>query len=167
MEELCDEDIVNHSLSVSKKAREIADKIRANGYNIDPDFVEIGAILHDIGRAKSHGIDHGIKGSEILRNSEFSEFARVCETHVGAGIDKGEAASLGLPAKDYIPKTLEEKVIAHADNLTEGTNYVPISRTIKRIEDRLGKNHPAARRIKELSDFIEELIKGDQNQRVR
>ncbi|MBU4201681.1 MAG: TIGR00295 family protein [Candidatus Altiarchaeales archaeon] len=157
LKELCAEDIVNHSLAVSKKAREIADRIKANGHDIDPDFVEIGAILHDIGRSKSHGIDHGIKGSEILRNSEFSEFARICEVHLGAGIDKEEAASLGLPARDYLLETLEEKVIAHADNLTADKEYVPISETIKKMEKKLGKGHPAIRWIKELNDFINSL----------
>lgn len=145
-------------MAVSKKAREIADRIKANGHDIDPDFVEIGAILHDVGRSKSHGISHGIKGSEILRNSEFSEFARICEVHLGAGIDKEEAASIGLPEKDYIPKTLEEKVIAHADNLTADKVYVPISETIEKIENELGKGHPAIRRIKELNDFINSLL---------
>lgn len=144
-------------MAVSKKAREIADRIKANGHDIDPDFVEIGAILHDIGRSKSHGIDHGIKGSEILRNSEFSEFARICEVHLGAGIDKEEAASLGLPARDYLLETLEEKVIAHADNLTADKEYVPISETIKKMEKKLGKGHPAIRWIKELNDFINSL----------
>ncbi len=158
LKELCAGDIVNHSLSVSKKAREIADKIKANGHDIDPDFVETGAILHDIGRSRSHGIDHGIKGSEILRNSEFSEFARICEVHLGAGIDKEEAASVGLPEKDYIPETLEEKVIAHADNLTADKGYVPISETIKKMEKKLGKEHPAIGLVKELNDFINSLL---------
>jgi len=158
LKELCAENIVSHSISVSKKAREIADKIKASGHDIDSDFVEIGAILHDIGRSKSHGIDHGIKGSEILRNSEFSEFARVCETHLCAGIDRKEAASIGLPAKDYIPETLEEKVIAHADNLTAHKDHVPISETIEKIENELGKEHPAIRRIKDLDDFINSLL---------
>jgi len=158
LKELCDESIVEHSISVSKKAREIADRIKANGHDMDPDFVEVGAILHDIGRSKSHGMDHGIKGAEILRNSEFSEFARICEVHLGAGIDKEEAASISLPEKDYIPQTLEEKVIAHADNLTADKGYVPISETINKMEKKLGKEHPAIRRVKELNDFINSLL---------
>jgi len=120
--------------------------------------VEVGAILHDIGRSKSHGMDHGLKGAEILINSEFSEVARVCETHLGAGIDKEEAASLNLPEKDYIPKTIEEKVIAHADNITADKEYVPISETIEKMEKKLGKEHPAIRRVKELNDFINSLL---------
>jgi len=157
LKNLCDGNIVAHSLVVSKNARVIADKIKENGHEISPEFVEIGAILHDIGRSKSHGIDHGVKGSEILRNSEFSEFARICETHIGAGIDREEAISLGLPAKDYLPKTLEEKVIAHADNITEETEQIPIYKAIEKMKKRLGKEHPALRRVKELSDFIENL----------
>jgi len=159
LKKICDGDIVAHSLAVSINARKIAEMIKKNGHRIDVNFVEIGAILHDIGRSRSHGVDHGVKGAEILKNSEFSEFARICETHIGAGIEREEAVSLGLPEKDYLPETLEEKVIAHADNLTSEMELIPISKVIEKMEKRLGKDHPAIMRVEELSDFIENLCR--------
>ncbi len=39
---------------------------------------------------------------------------------------KKEAVELGLPEKDYIPSTIEEKIISHADNLIHGIEEVDI-----------------------------------------
>ena len=41
----------------------------------------------------------------------------IVERHIGAGITADEAGRLGLPFRDYIPATLEQKVVSHADNL--------------------------------------------------
>lgn len=154
----CSESVIKHSLTVSKNAKKIAEKIKANSYDIDVKFVEIASLLHDIGRSRTHGINHGIEGSKILRKI-YPEFSRVCETHIGAGLDKKEAASLGLPAKDYLPKNLEEKVIAHADNIIAGDKVVNIEETIKKLMKGLGKEHPAITRVRKLNDFIEGLLK--------
>lgn len=152
----CSESVITHSITVSKNAKEIAWKIKRGGSDIDVEFVEIAALLHDIGRCRTHGVTHGIEGSRILKK-KFPRFARVCETHIGAGLDRKEAASLGLPARDYLPKTLEEKVIAHADNLVSGDRIVEFTKALKEFEEKLGKGHPAIEKIKELNDFIERL----------
>ncbi|MCJ7607644.1 MAG: tRNA (cytidine(56)-2'-O)-methyltransferase, partial [Thermoplasmata archaeon] len=46
---------------------------------------------------------------------------------IGAGLSEDEAAELGLPARDFLPLTLEEKVVAHADNLTSGELRRPVA----------------------------------------
>ncbi|MBN2014366.1 MAG: TIGR00295 family protein [Candidatus Altiarchaeota archaeon] len=153
----CDERLFSHLNAVSRLAREIAERILDKGHEIDVDFVEVAALLHDIGRTRTHGIRHGIEGAAILRNMGLERYARVCETHIGAGLTKEEAKSLGLPERDYLPETLEEKVIAHADNLIEESRRVPIDKTIKRLKERLGEGHPAVERVKALNDFIVSL----------
>lgn len=147
-------------MTVSRNAKEIANKIKENGYRIDIDFLEIAALLHDIGRSKTHGISHGIEGAKILRGYGLEEkFAKVCERHIGAGLTKEESALVGLPPDNYLPETLEEKVIAHADNITRGNKIVDISVTMMDFERKLGKWHPSITRMKELNDFIERLVK--------
>ena len=153
---------MKHVCAVSKHAWSIAEKIKANGRDIDVDFVETAALLHDIGRCRTHGITHGIAGAKIMQ-SISPKIALVCERHIGAGIDWKEAEKLGLPVKDYLPVTLEEKVIAHADNLIEGDRIVPINETIKKFESRLGIGHPAVKRIIELNDYIESLCKDEKS----
>ena len=69
--------------------------------------------------------------------------ALIAERHIGAGITKEEAIELGLPPKDYLPVTLEEKIVAHADNLIFGTERVEIDAVIKKFEKRLDpRNRP-------------------------
>jgi uncharacterized protein len=156
----CGESLMKHVCAVSLHAKSIAEKIQANGHPIDVEFVESAALLHDIGRCRTHGITHGIEGAKIME-SISPDIARVCERHIGAGIDRKEAEKIGLPVKDYLPTTLEEKVIAHADNLLEGDRIVPIDETVKKFESRLGIGHPAVKRIIELNDYIESLCKNE------
>lgn len=157
-EEGCDERVISHMLFVSKLAKCIAQRIENNGHEIDVGFVEISALIHDIGRCKTNGIRHGIEGANILRRLKLERFARVCETHIGAGLTRDEAGSIGLPEKDYLPETLEEKVIAHADNLVDGSSVVPIEETIDRVKKALGGSHPAVKRILDLNGFINSLL---------
>lgn len=156
----CSSGVIRHCIAVSKNAREIAEKLKKNGYDIDVNFVEIAALLHDIGRSNTHGIFHGVEGAKILKGYGLEEkFIRICERHIGAGLTKDDALSLGLPAGNYLPETLEEKIIAHADNITSKDKIVDISVTIRDFEKKLGKGHPAINRLKELNDFIEGLIR--------
>ncbi|RLI95160.1 MAG: phosphohydrolase [Candidatus Altiarchaeales archaeon] len=160
MKRLCNRKLIKHSEAVSKNAVEIAERLLASGIDLDINSIRIGALLHDIGRCKSNGIDHGIKGAEILNKiPELKKYSRFCLTHIGAGLTKDEAIQLNLPPMDYLPKTIEEKVVAHADNITLEDRKVDISITIKKMEKLLGKKHPAIKRVKELNDYIESLMK--------
>ena len=160
LKNLCPENVVEHCLAVSNYAYELALSIKNKGYNVDVELVRLGGLLHDIGRSKTHGIEHGVVGAEILRELGFDEkIALIAERHIGAGITKEEAIELGLPPKDYIPITLEEKIVAHADNLIFGTKRVEIDEVIKKFEKKLGKNHPSIKRIILLNDEINNLLK--------
>ena len=85
-------------------------------------------MLHDIGifKCDAAGIQcfgtepyicHGRIGAELLRSEGFPRHARVCERHTGAGITKAQiiAQNLPLPQQDFLPETMEEKVICYAD----------------------------------------------------
>ena len=116
--------------------------------DVDLDLVKTGAILHDVGRSRTHGIDHAIVGAEILKSRGFPlEVVNIVERHIGAGISKKEALNLGLPPKDYIPIALEEKVVAHADNLIHGTKEVDLDFVIRKWRKNLGENHPSIPKI--------------------
>lgn len=112
----CDETVVRHCIAVSALAVKIARKCRA-----DVDLVEIGGLLHDLGRCKSHTMTHAVEGARVAKSLELPpELVSIIERHIGAGILPDEAVRLGLPKKDYTPRTLEEKIVAHADNLMSG-----------------------------------------------
>jgi uncharacterized protein len=152
----CSPSVVEHCKAVSREAKKIAEKIKANGHDVDVDFVETAALLHDIGRSVTHDIMHGVEGARILR--EHPEYARVCCCHLGGGIDREEAETLGLPTGDYLPKTLEEKIICYADKLVEGAGKITLPESIKKFSDRLGPDHPTIKRIKELDEELRGLM---------
>jgi uncharacterized protein len=155
----CPQNVVKHCLLVSKEAKRIAEKIKAKGIPVEVDFVETAALLHDIGRSRTHGIKHGIEGAKILH--DYPRYARVCERHIGAGITKDEAEKLGLPAEDYQLKTLEEKIVCYADKLFDGDKKITLKESLGKYEKRLGKQHPTIERIKRLNKGIIRLIMGN------
>jgi uncharacterized protein len=117
----CPQNVIDHCVAVSKKAVSIAEKVQED-HDVDIHLVEIGGLLHDIGRACTHGVDHGIVGARLLEERGInSKLQRICERHLCAGIPKQVAESIGLPPRDYVPQTREEKIICHADNLTNHT----------------------------------------------
>lgn len=122
-----------HSRSVADKALAIADQHPE--LSLDKQFLEEAAMLHDIGiiRCNAPGIQcfgnepyicHGRIGAEMLRAEGFPRHARVCERHTGAGITRSQiiAQQLPLPAQDFLPETMEEKVICYADKFFSKTH---------------------------------------------
>ena len=110
----CPEHVIEHCKAVCRLAEEMAERCEED---VDLDLVRTGALLHDIGRARTHGIDHAVVGANIASELGYpEEVVRIIERHIGAGIPKEEAEKLGLPPKDYVPEALEEKVEAHAGN---------------------------------------------------
>jgi uncharacterized protein len=144
-------------LAVERKALEIARRVSENGHAVDLDLVGLGAILHDIGRAETHGIEHGIRGAEILRRRGLDKFAGFAENHIGAGIPAGEAKELGLSERDFVPRTLEEKIVAYADKLVVGAGSVSFEEARRQLRAQLGANHPALKRLDALHAEIQKL----------
>lgn len=146
----CSEEVINHCKTVRKVAVKIAKKAHAN-----IQLVEAGALLHDIGRSKTQGIMHGVEGAKIAEQLGLpSSIIHIIERHLGAGIPLEEAVQLGLPAKEYMPKTLEEKIVAHADNLIENDRKHPIEIEVEKALQKGHRKHAERlmRLHRELSD---------------
>lgn len=147
------ENVIEHSKAVYKKAMVIA----ANFKNADKDLIKKGALLHDIGRSKTHGISHAVEGAKIVKQYGYpEEVQNIVERHIGAGITEEESVKLGLPKKPYIPQTIEEKIVAHADNLLSGTKDVDIDFDIAKWKRKIDKPEENIKRLIELDN---ELIK--------
>jgi len=149
-----------HSIKVAQKALEIANKIKKK--KVDKDLVEIGALLHDIGRAKTHGFNHALLGGKILKERGLSnQLVRVCETHILGGLDREDAKLIGLPDDEYLPKTLEEKIICVADKLTAGSKEVTIEQRFSKWFSKYGKTTlllKSKKRIEEMQKEIDSLM---------
>lgn len=134
--------MIAHCKAVSALAVKIAK--RCGG---DLRLVEVGGLLHDLGRCRSHTISHAVEGARIARERNFPELlVNIIERHIGAGITSSEAKSLGLPEKDYVPTTLEEKIVSHSDNLMSGVERTGIKEAVAYLA-RQGQDAAAKRML--------------------
>lgn len=151
----CSNGVIEHCLTVTKIAMRIATLFKTKGYYVDIRLIESGAMLHDIGRSVAHGIEHGVIGGQIARKIGLDEdVARIIERHVGAGLTPDEAKKNNLPRGDYVPKTLEEKIVCYADKLTEGSREVGIEVEVEKLAFELGGSHTAVKRLQDLHEEI-------------
>jgi len=155
----CSPQVVDHCKVVSQLAVRLASLARDKGIKVNIDLVRVGGLLHDIGRSKTHGVEHGYVGSSILESYGFSPIVvRIVERHVGSGISAEEAVKLGLPKRDFIPETLEEKIVSYADKLIEGKRRISFDEALDRFAKDLGGNHPAVDRLRRLHEELVRLI---------
>lgn len=118
--------LLRHSRQVTEKALEVCDAHPE--WQVDRQFVEEAAMLHDIGivfcnapgilcKGTEPYIRHGYIGAGILRKEGLRRHARVAERHTGSGLTRAQiiAEQLPLPEQDFLPETIEEKVICYAD----------------------------------------------------
>lgn len=144
----CDDKIIDHCIAV----RDLCISFAVNA-DADIDLINAGALLHDIGRSKTHSIAHAQAGAQICRNLELSEeICLIIERHIGAGLTADECRNYGLIPKDCIPETLEEKIVAHCDNLIKGTKEITIDERLRLSSD---LSEDIKIRLKELAKEIE------------
>ena len=64
----CSKRVIAHCKAVSALAVKFANSCKNNGLEVDVELVEVGALLHDIGRSKTHDVNHVIIGVEIAQS---------------------------------------------------------------------------------------------------
>jgi len=153
----CRSNVIRHMEAVSQFAVELAEDCKQRGYQVNVQLVEIGALLHDIGRTRTHSVHHAVAGAEIAKQLGLPEqVIRIIKRHVGGGITQKEARKLGWPKDIYTPETLEEKIVSYADKLIKGSRRLPINRTIEELSQELPP--PAIERIWKLHEEMLILI---------
>jgi uncharacterized protein len=157
--------IFQHGKAVQRAALSIAKAIKKRGHKIDLELIKTGSLLHDIGRFScpqktKDSVKHGVIGGKILRKEGLIRHAKIAENHLGAGISKQEIIKLKLPLpkKDFFPKTIEEKVIAYADNLIIGDKPGTVSEVVERFRNELPPT--SLERLIKLHNEIEKLRGG-------
>ncbi len=145
-----DDGLLSHTMSVLNRALHLQ-----NSFGGDLRLIIAGALLHDVGRTVTHGVEHGVEGARLIREKDWDEeLAKIVERHIGGGITKTEAEEEGLPPKDYVPETLEEKIVCHADNTAGGKER--FKQQIERTE-KAGYIESADRMRKLAEEFEEDI----------
>lgn len=166
------ESILEHARIVHDVSCYLAD-LFGEDQPIDYETLQLGAILHDVGRNRAKRIvEHGVRSGEMIREAGFPEgAARIGETHVGVGILPDQAAALGFPAGNYTPETLEERIVCYADNLlnylpAEGRHELVDRRTVvERFSSELGED--CGKRTEDFMAGIEEALGPDRFARFK
>jgi len=126
----CKRRVIVHCCTVRAVAEQMIEHIEG----ADRDLVIAGAMLHDVGRSVDHSIMHAYYGAQIvLKLGLPQELAEIVRKHTGAGLDALDVKEMNLPDGDYMPRTLEEKIVAHADNLVSDNRVVPHEHSVTKL----------------------------------
>lgn len=165
---------IEHSVRVAQKALEITGRIgNAGGPPLDRVLIGRGALLHDLGKARTHAIEHGKLGAEMGRELGLpSAVTEIMEKHIRGGMSAAEAAELGLPVRDYTLRSLEERIVIYADRLVDiiwdgivkiGAEHEAETRFAEILETHVqyGKNAPTLARYLGYHGEIQGLMGGE------
>lgn len=153
--------VIEHVETVEAIAVAIAAAIEGrHPGTVDQRLVSAGALLHDLGRARTHGIQHASEG--VAMAEELGLDGRIVEIirrHVGGGLTPQEAEALGLPAWDGMPRTLEEKVVCHSDTLVGEGGRRTFEQTMVHVRTKGSPYY--TKRVEELHRFLSGLAGED------
>ncbi|MCM1474975.1 MAG: HDIG domain-containing protein [Muribaculaceae bacterium] len=141
--------LILHSSLVADLSLKIAENlIISDNIVVDTDFIREAAMLHDIGIFRCNApsifclgnlpyIRHGLEGAEILRSEGLPRHALVCERHTGSGLTREEIIerNLPLPHCDFLPISIEEKIICAADKFYSKSGDPRRRKTIEEITE--------------------------------
>ena len=147
--------IVNHCQAVAMAAKIVTDEFQRRGHAVDESSVIAAALLHDIGRTRIQTVRHGVEGAEMLEKEGVDyKVIEIVRRHVGAGISPEEAKTLGLPDFDYVPRTLEERIVCFADKMVDADNIRPFGEEVRRFT---AKSHDVGRLLALKRGLADEL----------
>jgi uncharacterized protein (TIGR00295 family) len=150
--------VVGHCQACAKISEALARKAIEQGHPLNGQAAVAGALLHDIGRSQTQTVGHGYVGAGILEKEGVDgAVVEIVKRHVGAGISPEEAMALGFPPGDYIPRTLEQKVVCFADKLLDGDRARPFEEEVKRF---VKKGHDVAR-LRRLKEDVDAAVGAD------
>ncbi|MBW1648508.1 MAG: HDIG domain-containing protein [Deltaproteobacteria bacterium] len=129
-------DWTKHCLAVAEATIKVG-HVLAKNRSIDCSFIWSAALLHDIGRYMTHDpLLHGVEGYKLLSMLGHEKEAYVCASHILFGLNAAEARQLGLPNHDFLPRTIEEKLVPLVDYLIEYDQPTTLDRRFSSLRER-------------------------------
>jgi uncharacterized protein (TIGR00295 family) len=149
---------IAHCRACARISKLLAEAAAGRGNMVNQLAVEAGALLHDIGRSQTQTVSHGYVGAQILEKEGVDAVVvEIVRRHVGAGISAEEAAALGFPKGDYVPRTLEQRIVCFADKLLDGDKARPFEEEVKRF---VKKGHDV-QRLRKLKEDVDAAVGAD------
>lgn len=96
---------------------------------VDEEVIKAGCLLHDIGVYKlwdpvtnemnwKKYTSHAVLGEALLKSESIAKaLCNIVLHHAGVGISRSDVITrrLSIPARDYFPETIEERLVMYAD----------------------------------------------------
>jgi uncharacterized protein len=162
-------DDIDHSVKVAEKALEIARRI--DDARVDQELIGRGGLFHDLGKARTHGMEHGKVGAQLGKELGLPQaIMNIMEKHIRGGLTESEARELGLEVKDYALRRIEERIVIYADRLIDiiHDGIVPVAsereaelrfEEILRTVPKYGKNKATLKRYLEYHRELQTLMR--------
>jgi uncharacterized protein len=83
---------------------------------------------------------HGVEGHNLLLKLGHEEEAFVCASHILFGLEASEAVQFGLPARDFIPRTIEQRIVPLVDLMVEDVQPTTLDRRFLSLRKRYVEN---------------------------
>ncbi len=156
--------IIEHSEEVRKNSIIIGTQILAAGNPVDLALLEVGGLLHDIGRwryCKENGYSsdqdfHEYETGRLLEELGYAAFGDMLQRHPLGGLTPEETAILGFPEPiDLMPKTLDIKIICIADKIRPSVGICTLG---QKIEDYRNNRRLHERYFNKLPGLLETTI---------
>ena len=149
---------IRHCRAVSRVAEGLSGALGPN-YPHDAEFLRVGALLHDIGRYKTHDpVMHGVEGYHLLMGLGHEREAFVCASHVFCGMPQAEAVRYGLPEQDFRPHTFEERLVPLIDSVVELDRPTTLDQRMRSIYRRYEGNGPFLMRMQQAAETARGLL---------
>ena len=165
--------LLRHGAQVRDKAIAIVEAMGNDAPPVDMALVEDACFLHDIGCAECRApellceglqpyITHGQLGAKMLRDYgkrkgiDMEPYARICERHISCGLTAAEIrhGTLLLYNRDYMPETVEEKLVCLANKFFSRSEDMR-EKTVIQVRRYLSHHgETAVRRFNDLCDLF-------------
>jgi len=142
----------HHCRQVAKVSQVIGTAIlaKSSAPALDLEHLISQALVHDIGRAKTHGPLHGWTGFVMLRSRGFAATGRGCITHWLKGRPREEVlksarwstavTEAAFEVLDEQPWQLLDSVLSYADSSVQHTTIVPMAARHQDLLERYGES---------------------------
>ena len=134
--------IREHSFRVMEVAVFLGERLVAAGFSLHLRLIEMGALLHDLGKSPCLGTPHNHAewGAAVLDDLGYLDLAQVVREHVH------------LNSVSADPRLMREvEVVNYADKRVLHTRVVTLEERVADLQVRYGRNEEALRRIAALA----------------
>ena len=149
---------IRHCTAVSRVAARVG-TLMAPKYGLDVEHLRTGALLHDIGRYKTHDpVMHGVEGYRLLTSFGQHREAFICASHILCGMPRAEATRFGLPDRDFLPRSWEERLVPLLDSLVEFDRPTTLEQRVRSINRRYQDNAWFLGRMEQAAETARRLL---------